>query len=156
MKLEKSKNYSLSLLALFGLLVFSSLISSQQLPDINQLPPSNSTNIAVCDEQLKICIDQYNSLYYDLRNGTNCNSNTFNQLKEKNSQLSHDAQTYKEQADNLKGYKTAFYIISVLLVIWVIIFLVSINPKNKSGRFTNNGRKTGNKTRSQREEKDSW
>lgn len=101
---------------------------------------NNDTSVAVCNEQLKICVDQYNSLYYDLRNGTNCDSELFNQLKKKNLQVSQDRDVYQEELDNIKVYKPAFYTVSALLVIWIILFVV-ISLKNKPGRI-NNGRKT--------------
>lgn len=149
MKQKRLENYYLKLMSTLILLTFLvSFVQALPFIPVQQSPENNSTTVAICDEQLTICMDNYNSLYYDFRNGTNCNSNTFNQLKKKNLQLSQDTEIYKAEADNLRVYKTSFYVITVLLVIWIIIFFVNTISKNKFGRLTNNGRKTGSKTRS--------
>ena len=49
----------------------------------------------------------------------------------------------KEEAEALRAYKTAFFIVSGLLVGWIVISLFRIGFfKNKSGRLRN-GRKAG-------------
>lgn len=106
----------------------------------------NSSGTAICSEQLQICVDEFNNLLSDFRNGTNCNSSTFSQLKKMNAQLSNDRDSYKQQAEDLKVYKIPFFMVTGLLIIWIVFYFLvaSRSSKNKSGRYLN-GRKTSNK-----------
>lgn len=105
---------------------------------------NDNTTTAVCSEQLQICVDEFNSLLADFRNGTNCNSETFNQLKRMNNDVSADREKLRKEVENLRTYKTSFYIVSILLVVWIIFVLVTkySSSKNKSRRLKN-GRETG-------------
>ena len=132
--------YSLETFFLFFLLL--AIIPSPNVSSQATFQNDSTIKVAVCDEQLQICVDEFNSLLADFRNGSNCNSETFNQLKKKNWELTQDREIYKEKAEKLEVYQNSFYALFALLIILIILFFVSNSSKNKLGRFRN-GRKTG-------------
>ncbi|KKN48143.1 hypothetical protein LCGC14_0655870 [marine sediment metagenome] len=77
---------------------------------------------AICEEQLDIVLDEYNSLLKDFRQGTNCGGISFGIIKDMNELLSEERDTCREEVGELEVFKIGFYSILLLLAILLIIF----------------------------------
>lgn len=98
---------------------------------------ANSSEKANCSEQLQICIDEYNSLLSDFRNGTNCGGTSFNLLKDMNQALGERLEEVEVEVKNLKNYKIGFFLTFVLFLILLIFcfFGVFRNKKREKRKF---------------------
>jgi len=101
----------------------------------------NTTGVADCGEQLQLCIGEFNSLLSDFWNGTNCDSETFTYLKQKNSDLAIDRSRCMAQVEELKGELILYKIGFLALVIVLCLISVIFYSKNKSRRRLRNGNK---------------
>lgn len=88
--------------------------------------------VAVCSEQLEICIDGYNNLLEDFRNDINCRGTAFDSLKKNNINLSIERDDYQDEAESLKNYRSGFYLILILFIIFMIIYFREILKKDNN------------------------
>ena len=83
---------------------------------------------ANCSEELVICLDIYNSLLEDFREGTNCGT-AFNLVKGMNDVLAEERDNCREEIGELKVYRVMFYILFVALFITGIVMIVTAMKK---------------------------
>ena len=93
---------------------------------ISVVDAQSETQIAVCSEQLEICIEGYNNLLEDFRNDINCRGTAFDSIKKNNINLSIDRDTYQNEVETLKNYRFGFYLLLVLFVIFMIMYFREI------------------------------
>jgi len=74
---------------------------------------------------LEICIDEYNDLLEEFRNGTNCGGATFSLLKSMNEQLGEERDLCESELEEMGRYKIGFYSILLILFITAIILVIS-------------------------------
>lgn len=92
------------------------------------------TEEPICEEQLEVCIGEYNSLLESFREGVNCGT-AFNLLKGMNKKLVEERDNYREEIEQLKVYKTGFYLLfPLLIIIALVIIFMSTKGKGKKKR----------------------
>jgi hypothetical protein len=79
---------------------------------------------ANCTHELILCVEEYNGLLSDFREGVNCGT-AFQVLKESDQLLRENFQNLTlekvEIEDKLSGYKFGFWMMAILVLISVII-----------------------------------
>ncbi len=79
---------------------------------------------AICEEQLEIAIEEYNSLLEDFREGINCGEvAVFN--RDLNAMLAEERDSCREEIGKIKVYRVGFFILFGVLIITGIIILFS-------------------------------
>lgn len=91
----------------------------------------DEAEVAVCSEQLDICIEGYNNLLEDFRNDINCRGTAFDSVKKNNLILSIERDDYQKEAENLKNFRIGFYLILIIFIIFLIVYFREI-LKNKT------------------------
>ena len=76
----------------------------------------------ICEEQLELCIDEYNSILEDFRAGLHCGA-IVPILKDLNKGLGKERDDCQEEIGRLKTYKLGFYALFVILVITSIVII---------------------------------
>ena len=114
------------------------LAENNSILEINQnLTVENitiDTEEPVCEEQLEICIGEYNSLLEDFREGINCGT-AFNLVKGMNEVLSEERDNCREEIGQLKVYKIGFYLLFILVIIIALgIIFRSIKAMRKENK----------------------
>ena len=106
-----------------------SLISAENLTT-NETIIINETidEQANCSEELIICLDIYNSLLEDFREGVNCGT-AFNLVKGMNEVLAEERDSCREEIGELKVYRVGIYILLVVLFIAGIVTIVTAMKK---------------------------
>ncbi len=106
-----------------------SLISAEDLTT-NETIIMNETigEQANCSEELVLCLDIYNSLLEDFREGVNCGT-AFNLVKGMNEVLAEERDSCREEIGELKVYRVGFYILLVVLFITGIVIIVTAVKK---------------------------
>lgn len=85
----------------------------------------------VCEEQLNIVLEEYNSLLKDFRQGTNCDGISFRILKDANELLSKERDACREEVGELKAYRIGFYSLFILLVVLLTLYFKIVLKKRK-------------------------
>lgn len=82
---------------------------------------------ANCTHELILCVNEYNGLLSDFREGVNCGT-AFQVLKDSDQLLRENFQNLtlekaeiEEKVDKLSGYKFGFWMMTILVIISVII-----------------------------------
>ncbi len=105
----------------------------------------------ICEEQLNIVLEEYNSLLKDFRQGTNCGGISFGILKDANELLSKERDTCREEVGELKAYRIGFYSLFILLIILLIFYFRMVlkkeNNLDKTGSEVKNARRKKQKTK---------
>jgi hypothetical protein len=106
-----------------------SLISAENLTtNENVIINGTIDKQANCSEELIKCIDTYNSLLEDFREGINCGT-AFNLVKGMNEVLAEERDNCREEIGKLKVYRVGFYILLVVLFITGIVIIVNAMKK---------------------------
>ena len=93
-------------------------------------------NNAMCEEQLDICIEEYNVLLESFREGTNCGGPAFYKLADANDALASERDASLVEIEKLRTYRKGFFFMSVLLIISLIFYFrqLKLNNGGKNGR----------------------
>ncbi len=117
-----------SVMRIFVLVVISfsfiGVVSAENLT-INETITTNETEKeeAVCEEQLEIAIEEYNSLLKDFQKGINCGEvAVFN--RGLNAMLAKERDSCREEIGKIKIYRVGFYILLGILTITAIIMII--------------------------------
>ena len=124
MKKEKKK-IAIKVLVL-GLMLFTSFFSFPLIRAGN-----DTIKEPVCEEQLNIVLEEYNSLLKDFRQGTNCGGISFGILKDANELLSKERDTCREEVGELKVYKMGSYGLFILLILLLMLYFKIVSKKEK-------------------------
>jgi len=124
MKKEKKK-IAIKVLVL-GLMLFISFFSFPLVRAGN-----DTIKEPVCEEQLNIVLEEYNSLLKDFRQGTNCDGVSFGILKDTNELLGKERDTCREEVGELKAYRVGSYSLFILLIILLILYFKVVLKKEK-------------------------
>ena len=125
MKKEKKKIAIKALI--LGFMLFTSFFSFSLIRAGN-----DTIKEPVCEEQLNIVLEEYNSLLKDFRQGTNCDGVSFGILKDANELLSKERDTCREEVGELKAYRIGSYGLFVLLIILLILYFKVVLKKEKN------------------------
>lgn len=115
------------------LFIFLLAIPAIQAQDLNltdensEVIIGNVTNVTIaeepiCEEQLEILLDEYNSLLEDYKAGKNC-GNAFYLLESMNKLLGEERDACREEVGGLKVYKVTSYILLGILFITAIVII---------------------------------
>jgi len=112
------------LLSIF-LLTFSFLVCANGVfaTELNTTEP-------ICEEQLELCVNEYNLLLEDFQEGVNC-GNAFNLVKDMNGMLTEERDNCLKEIGGTKIYENGFYFLFGLLVIVALSIIISGVRKNK-------------------------
>ncbi len=123
---NKTILYTILLCILFGAI---SLIPAENLTT-NETTIINETidKQVNCSEELITCIDVYNALLEDFREGINCGT-AFNLVKGMNEVLAEERDSCREEIGELKVYRIGIYILLGVLLIIGIVFIVIARKK---------------------------
>ncbi len=124
------KNKTILYTILFCILfVVISFVSAENLTT-NETIIMNETidKQANCSEELIICLDIYNSLVEDFRDGVNCGT-AFNLVKGMNDVLAEERDGCREEIGELKVYRVVVYILLGVLFIIGIVLIVTARKK---------------------------
>jgi len=124
MRKEKKKIVMKTLI--LGLMLFTSFFSFPLIRAGN-----DTIKEPICEEQLNIILEEYNSLLKDFWQGTNCDGISFGILKDANELLSKERDTCREEVGELKAYRIGFYSLFILLIILLILYFKVVLKKEK-------------------------
>ena len=82
---------------------------------------------AICEEQIELVIEQYNSLLDDFRSDINCNTDcgaAYVMLKGMNEELDEERNICIKEREKLKDYRVGFFILLPALVMIGIVFII--------------------------------
>jgi len=99
----------------FGIAVI--LIFSTFLITANETENVTEQNVT---EQLEICVEEYNYLLNDFRNGTNCGTK-LNFIQSLNEYLAEERDICREEIGAMSHYKFGFFFLLFAFVIIIII-----------------------------------
>ena len=105
------------------------LLSSFVVAD-NTTLNTTGEEVANCSEQIIRCIDEYNNLLKDFREGINCGTATLN-LKYMNEYLIEERDNCREEVGKIKVYQTGIYIFFILLIMIAVGHLFQAIKKKK-------------------------
>ncbi len=104
---------------------FIGIVSAENLT-INKTIITNETvkEEAVCEEQLGIILEEYNSLLKDYKDGSNCGMAS-TMIKGMNEVLAEERDSCREEIGETKVYRGGFFVLLGVLFITAIILLFS-------------------------------
>lgn len=119
-------------LIIFAMVIFFiTVVLAQPIEEHSNITENGGVIIengeAICVEKLKICVDLYEELLMDFKEGVNCGV-AFGNLKYFNEVLTGERDSCREEIGELKSYKVGFFIMFVLFIL-LLIFYFRLNLK---------------------------
>lgn len=126
----ENKTILYTMYAIIPFIVLGVILISAENLTINETTIVNETigEQANCSKELITCLDIYNSLVEDFREGTNCGT-AFNLVKGMNEKLAEERDGCREEIGELKVYRVVVYILIVVLFITGVVLIVTARKK---------------------------